>query len=260
VSGAPLAGPAVLRETRDWLVIDKPVAWHSVRGATSPNREGLGVLATWLANTHPELAVLPDSGLVHRLDRDTSGCIVAARTAAAYAALARRFRTGSDVRKIYLARMTTGIAEHGSVTLYFNSRYRRSARMTVARTGEARHAGRVRWHVRGRDARRGDLVEIELIGAGKRHEIRAGFAHLGHPLIGDVLYGGRADTHAQLHAWRIELDGEVIEGLGARRLTPALRCAVTGIGVVDQVERNNRILTACSAWQAVTHSNEGGST
>ena len=208
---APPESPTVLRATSNWLVIDKPPGWHSVHGATGPDREGLGVLATWLAHKHPELATLPDSGLVHRLDRDTSGCIVVARTAAAHAELAHKFRAGCDVRKIYVARMATGIAEDGSVTLYFNSRYRRSARMTAAHTGEARNLGRLRWHVRNRDARRGDLVEIELIGAGKRHQIRAGFAHLGHPLIGDARYGGRADTHAQLHAWRIELDGEVIE-------------------------------------------------
>jgi 23S rRNA-/tRNA-specific pseudouridylate synthase len=62
-----------------------------------------------------------------------------------------------------------------------------------------------------RDDVRGDLVELDLLGPGRRHELRAGCAYLGHPLVGDVLYGGTAAARIQLHAWRVELDGELVE-------------------------------------------------
>jgi len=64
-------------------------------------------------------------------------------------------------------------------------------------------------------ARFGDLVEVELIGPGRRHQIRAGFAHLGFPLCGDALYRGDAPLPGldgpALHAWRITIDGETVE-------------------------------------------------
>lgn len=201
-------------------MVDKPVGWHCVRGTTDPDSEGRGVLSVWLEHVDCELAKLPDKGLVHRLDRDTSGCVLVARTAAAHQALSSHLRNGRNVRKWYLARLAPGISDDGDATLYFTSRYRRSARITVSRTGDARHAGRFRWHLRERDGARGDLVEIELVGAGKRHEIRAGCAHLGHPLMGDALYGGAPGAHHQLHAWRIELYGELVEA----PLPPWARC------------------------------------
>lgn len=204
-------GPRILHEGGDWLVVDKPAGWHSVRGATRADADGSGVVETWLAHGRPELADLPESGLVHRLDRDTSGCLVVARTRASYETLRRRFRAGSGVRKIYLARVRPGMTREGATTLYFTSRYKGSARVTVATSGDARHEGRFRWRVVAHDSVRGDLVELELIGPGRRHELRAGCADLGHPLVGDRLYGGAPAPRVELHAWRVEIDGVVVE-------------------------------------------------
>jgi 23S rRNA pseudouridine1911/1915/1917 synthase len=53
---------------------------------------------------------------------------------------------------------------------------------------------------------------VELVGRGRRHQIRAGLAWLGHPLAGDSLYGGSGDREMPaLHAWRVEIDGERVE-------------------------------------------------
>jgi 23S rRNA pseudouridine1911/1915/1917 synthase len=203
--------PSVLQETETFLVVAKPVGWHTVRGATASEPEGHGVVESWLARRFPELAALPECGLVHRLDRDTTGCLVVARTPGAHAELTRHFRAGERVRKHYLARVRPGIDARGAATLYFTSRYKSSARVTVARTGAARHEGRFRWRVVARDATRGDLVELELLGPGRRHELRAGCAFLGHPLVGDALYGGAPADAPQLHAWRVVIDGLTVE-------------------------------------------------
>ncbi len=208
--GAPMDRPGIISETPTWLVVVKPAGWHTVRGkteATEAAEQGGGVLESWLATERPELAELPESGLVHRLDRDTSGCVVVAKDRETHAELGRRFREGLGVRKFYLARCRSGLPEEGSATLFFTSRHKGSIKITVKEMGEVRDAGRFRWRVLARDRSRGDLIELELIGPGKRHELRAGCAFLGQPLIGDELYGGPAHELLHLHASRVEIDG-----------------------------------------------------
>lgn len=200
--------PVVIHETPTWLVLDKPAGWHTVRGKTEAGEGGGGVLEAWLAAARPELKDLPESGLVHRLDRDTSGCVVVAKDAATHEDLSRRFREGLGVRKFYLARCRSGLREEGSATLFFTSRHKGSIKITVKELGEARDAGRFRWRVHARDRSRGDVVELELIGPGKRHELRGGCAYLGHPLMGDDLYGGAPAQSLCLHASAVEIDGE----------------------------------------------------
>jgi tRNA pseudouridine32 synthase / 23S rRNA pseudouridine746 synthase len=199
--------PSIVLDTPTWLVLDKPAGWHTVRGKTEAEEGGGGVLEAWLAEQRPELKDLPESGLVHRLDRDTSGCVVVGKDGGTHAELARRFRDGLGVRKFYLARCRTGLREEGSATLFFTSRHKGSIKITVKEMGEARDAGRFRWRVLHRDRSRGDLIELELIGPGKRHELRGGCALLGHPLIGDELYGGPRHETLHLHASRVEIDG-----------------------------------------------------
>lgn len=203
--------PTILHESDAWLVLCKPAGWHSVRGATAPDPSGGGVVETWLASTRPDCAALPESGLVHRLDRDTSGCLVAATTRHSHLLLGRRFRDGVGVRKWYLARVRPGLPDEGAATLFFRSRHKGSSKVTVSERGDAKVAGRFRWRVQARDEVRGDLVELELIGPGRRHELRAGCAHLGHPLVGDALYGGAPADGLALHAWRVEIDATPVE-------------------------------------------------
>ena len=168
-------------------------------------------MESWLVRLRSELAQLPESGLVHRLDRDTSGCLVVATNAESHADLATRFRNGAGVRKTYLARCRTGIDDIGEVTRYFTSRHKGSAKVTVTSEGDAKHRGSFRWRVLERDAVRGDLIELELVGPGKRHQLRAGCASLSFPLMGDAIYASPSADGLHLHAWRVEIDGVLVE-------------------------------------------------
>jgi 23S rRNA-/tRNA-specific pseudouridylate synthase len=132
-------------------------------------------------------------------------------------------RDGS-IHKTYHALVSEGVPEAGRFKLYFTNRYKRSKKVTVGESGELRHIGACAWRVHGR----GEgvvLLEVELRGAGRRHQLRAGFAHLGMPLLGDALYGGPpwAEERPALHAWQLHVDGVTVESPSplATAITPA---------------------------------------
>lgn len=202
--------PRVIRAFDDWMVLDKPAGLHSVAQAG-----GGPSVEAWLRATHPAVEGLEEAGLCHRLDQWTSGCLVAATTAEAHERLRSAFgEAGSGVRKVYLALAARGLPREGRFRLHFESRYKRSAKVSVREAGDAWSAGRCLWRVLGRGPAGLERVEVELIGPGRRHQIRAGLAHLGHPLAGDALYGGATLAGVQgpaLHAWRLVVDAHEIE-------------------------------------------------
>lgn len=208
---APAPEPAVLGEFDDWFVLDKPAGWHSVAQEGS---HGASV-ETWLRGRHAACGELEEAGLCHRLDRWTSGCLAVARTAEAHQRLREAFsQAGGGARKIYLALVAKGLVAEGRFRLHFESRYKRSSKVTVGEAGDAWSAGRCMWKVLRRGPGLHDLVQVELIGPGRRHQIRAGLAHVGHALAGDTLYGGSEPAEGEgpaLHAWRLELEGRAVQ-------------------------------------------------
>ena len=146
--------------------------------------------------------------VVHRLDRETSGLIVFARNAEAERALAQQFRFHT-IRRRYLA-LAHGEVRSGTIRSLLIENRGDGLRGSITQ-GAPRHvrqdAKEAITHVEALSHRRGrTLIECRLE-TGRTHQIRVHMAHLGHPLLGDALYGGPVDTIARqaLHAWRLGL-------------------------------------------------------
>ena len=163
------------------LVIDKPVGLVVHPGAG--NRSG--TLQNALLHRYPELAVLPRAGLVHRLDKDTSGLLLVARTLQSHtvltAALERR-----EIKRTYRA-ICQGVLTGGGIIDAPIGRHRRErTKMAVVENGRP---ARTRYRVVER-FRAHTYCELELE-TGRTHQIRVHMAHIRAPLLGDPVYGGR---------------------------------------------------------------------
>jgi RluA family pseudouridine synthase len=200
----PAASPRILYEDERLLGLEKPSGW---------NVFGPGSLATWLLAERPALAEVGPAeapAIAHRLDRETSGLLLAAKDALALRALRARL-SGGGCRKVYLATVEGRLAEACTLEAPLGGRYRRSARVRVAGAGQklrgVRPARTVIEPLALSDA--ASLCRVS-IGAGMRHQIRAHLAHLGHPLWGDRLYGSQRTWPEKapgflLHAWTLEV-------------------------------------------------------
>ena len=182
------------------IVIDKPAGLVVHPGAGQPDRTLLNAL---LAHA-PALAAVPRAGIVHRLDKDTSGLIVVAKTIPAQAELAKQL-AARTVRRIYLALVQGDPPASGVIDAPVGRDARARTRMTVTHRGKpARTAYRVLERY-GRAA----LVECRLE-TGRTHQIRVHFRHLRYPLVGDATYRlgerhGVAFPRQALHAAELTL-------------------------------------------------------
>ncbi len=196
----------VLYEDAAVIAIDKPAGMpsHALRA------DETDTAANFLLARYPELATVGKSdrepGIVHRLDTDTSGVLLAARTAHAYTVLRGQFST-HQVTKEYVALVHGDVAAAGEVRapLAHDRRNRRKMRVcAAARTPGARPAV-----TRYRPLERfgeSTLLAVE-IPTGVMHQIRVHLASIGHAIVGDRLYGSRASNAAVprhlLHASRL---------------------------------------------------------
>ena len=199
----------IVHEDAELIVVDKPAGLVVHPGAGVPDR----TLMNGLLAHAPQLGVVPRAGIVHRLDKDTSGLLVVAKTVEAQAHLAQQLAERT-VRRVYLALVQGDPPASGRIDAPVGRDTRARTRMAVTHRGKpARTAYRVLERF-GRAA----LVECRLE-TGRTHQIRVHFQHIRHPLVGDTVYRrgtrhGIAFPRQALHAAELSLEhprsGEVL--------------------------------------------------
>lgn len=205
----------VAYEDEALLVINKPAGLVVHPGAGNP----AGTLMNGLLHHTPSLAELPRAGIIHRLDKDTSGLLLVARTLTAHTALVRAL-ADREVSRHYLA-VCQGVLTGGGTIKASIGRHRGDrTRMAVSDGGKPAVT-----HYTVKERFRAHTFIDVVLETGRTHQIRVHFAHRRHALLGDQTYGGRLALPAgageelidmlrrfkrqALHAARLELDHPV---------------------------------------------------
>jgi 23S rRNA pseudouridine1911/1915/1917 synthase len=218
----------IIYEDDDLLVVDKPAGLTVHPAPGHPEH----TLVNAILAHFPHLADIGDSlrpGVVHRLDKDTSGVMLVAKNSAAQADLARQFKSHS-VTKAYLALVKGRLEpENGIIEADIGRDPRHRKRMAVVAEGrEARTEYRVIKYIGGYT-----LLEVRPQ-TGRTHQIRVHLAAIGFPVVGDKVYGvksphlSRQFLHATRLGFKLPSTGKYIEFESA--LSPDLEQALEDIG------------------------------
>jgi 23S rRNA pseudouridine1911/1915/1917 synthase len=213
--------PTIIYETKDVLGVNKPAGLmvHGVRRTSKKHIKEDGVMAPveptlvdWLIKRYPEIKTVGDDpelrpGIVHRLDKDTSGVMLVAKTQESFLYLKGLFQA-HEIRKTYYA-VVVGILKKTEGTIdapigIVNGTLKRSIRSNKMRK-EAITEYSV---IKEREEKNGlplSLLEVHPL-TGRTHQIRVHLASIGHPILGDKLYGNKKnrDHRLMLHAGAIE--------------------------------------------------------
>lgn len=195
----------VLAVHDDWLAVEKATG----QGVHPLHPGQTDTLLNAAVARFPELAEVGESplrgGVVHRLDVDTSGLLLLARSARGFRVLREAFRT-HRVEKQYLARVEGLLDAPLQLELELEIAQRRPARVRVAASGRAPGRGRrlCRTHIQ--PLRPGPVESLVLARpvSGYLHQIRVSLSHSGHPVLGDRIYGQEKDR-LWLHAWGLRI-------------------------------------------------------
>ncbi len=189
----------VVHEDDAIVVIDKPAGLvvHPAVGNWS------GTLMQGLMHRYPDIVAVPRAGIVHRLDKSTSGLLVVARTLEAHTGLVEALQR-REMHREYLALVEGTFVSGGTVNAPIGRHPVDRKKMAVVRNGrEAVTHYRIR-----RKYLAHTLLDVKLE-TGRTHQIRVHMAHIRHPIVGDPVYGGRKripaglddETVAMLHAF-----------------------------------------------------------
>jgi 23S rRNA pseudouridine1911/1915/1917 synthase len=171
----------VVHEDADLLVIDKPAGLVVHPGAGNPRH----TLQNALLGFDPSLAALPRAGLIHRLDKDTSGLLVVARTREAHTSLGRQLLARTMSRE-YVA-VCVGVLTGGGTVDEPIGRHRGDRlRMAVRASGRPAVT-----HYRVLERFRAHTELKVKLDTGRTHQIRLHLSHIQYPIVGDPVYGGR---------------------------------------------------------------------
>ncbi len=175
-------------EDKDILVVNKPAGLVVHPGAGNQDK----TLVNALLHHAPELNQLPRAGIIHRLDKDTSGILVVARSLTAHTNLVIQLQNREFVRK-YQAIVIGVMVAGGTVDAPIGRHHAHRTRMAVTESGKIaithyRVIQRFRHHT---------LVRVQL-DTGRTHQIRVHMAYKNYPLLGDTVYGGRLRLPAKI--------------------------------------------------------------
>jgi 23S rRNA pseudouridine1911/1915/1917 synthase len=190
----------IVHEDATLIVLDKPSGLVVHPGAGVPDRTLLNAL---LAHA-PQLAGVPRAGIVHRLDKETSGLLVVAKTVEAQASLVQQLAERS-MSRVYLAVVQGDPPASGVIDAPVGRDARSRVRMAVTHRGKP---SRTRYAVLERYGHAA-LVQCRLE-TGRTHQIRVHFQHIRHPLVGDTVYRrgtrhGLSFPRQALHAAELSL-------------------------------------------------------
>ena len=186
----------ILVEQDNVLIINKPPGLVVHPGSGNPD----GTLVNALLHFDPDLASLPRAGLVHRLDKDTSGCLVIARTTGSHRFLVEAMKKRL-IKRHYQALVWGHMIAGGTIDEPLGRHPVDRRRQVVRRDG--RHA--VTHFTVARRVAGGTLLDVQLE-TGRTHQIRVHLAHAGYPIVGDPVYGRRGApgglSEQQRTAWQ----------------------------------------------------------
>ncbi len=178
----------ILFEDRSLLVLNKPAGLVVHPAAGHEEHTLVNALLHHCRGTLSGIGGVARPGIVHRLDKDTSGCLVVAKNDETHLALAAQF-AGREVKKIYNAILCGELARNSGEIRAAIARHPSHRKRMAARDDDAGRAAHTSYRVLER-LNAATFVEVQ-IHTGRTHQIRVHFQFLGHPLVGDETYGVR---------------------------------------------------------------------